>query len=69
MFSACTLIWDVSNDTIAGGDYTGVLNLAILTMALSVVPLSMVWVLPDRLDMYINLFFSIVLIYYMSLCI
>ena len=62
MFSACTLIWDVSNDTIAGGDYTGVLNLAILTMALSVVPLSMVWVLPDRLDMYINLFLDIVLV-------
>ena len=45
---ACTLIWDVSNDTIAGGDYTGVLNLAILTMVLSLVPLAMVWVLPDR---------------------
>ena len=53
MFSACTLIWDVSNDTIAEGDYTGVLNLAILTMALSVVPLSMVWVLPDRLDIFL----------------
>lgn len=46
--TAFTLIWDVSNDTIAGGDYTGVLNLAILTMVLSVVPLVMVWVLPDR---------------------
>lgn len=45
--SACTLIWDVSNDTISGGDYTGVLNLAVLTTCLSVVPLCMVWVIPD----------------------
>ena len=37
--SSFTLIWDVSNQTIAGGDYTGVLNLAILTTCLSVVPL------------------------------
>ena len=29
--SAMTLIWDVDNETIRGGDYSGVLNLAILT--------------------------------------
>jgi hypothetical protein len=45
--SACTLIWDVGNTTISGGDFTGVLNLAILTTCLSVFPLCMVWVLPD----------------------
>ena len=42
-----TLIWDVSNVTISQGDYSGVLNLAILTTCLSVFPLCMVWVLPD----------------------
>ena len=37
--SSFTLIWDVSNATISQGDYSGVLNLAILTTCLSVVPL------------------------------
>ena len=37
--SSFTLIWDVSNETISQGDYSGVLNLALLTTCLSVVPL------------------------------
>lgn len=45
--SCLTLIWDVSNETIRGGDYTGVLYLAILTSVLQVVPLGIVWLLPD----------------------
>jgi MFS family permease len=45
--SAFTLIWDVSNETISNGNYTGVLNLAILTSVLQLFPLCMVWLLPD----------------------
>ena len=45
--SGMTLIWDVSNETIQGGDYTGVLYLAILTSLLQLVPLALVWMLPD----------------------
>ena len=42
-----TLIWDVDNETIKRGDFTGVLNLAILTSVLQIVPLALVWMLPD----------------------
>jgi hypothetical protein len=45
--STFTYIWDVSNDTISAGDYTGVLYLTILTSCLQVVPLALIWVLPD----------------------
>lgn len=40
-------IWDVSNDALSSGDYSGLLNLAILTSCLQVLPLSLVWMLPD----------------------
>jgi len=46
--SAMTLIWDVSNDTIESGDYSGVLKLTILTSCLQVFPLVLVWILPDN---------------------
>lgn len=45
--SALTDVWDVSNDTLAGGDFSGVLKLAILTSILQLSPLAFVWILPD----------------------
>jgi MFS family permease len=45
--SVLTLVWDVSNNTIGKGDYSGVLKLAILTSSLQLFPLCLVWLLPD----------------------
>lgn len=45
--SAMTLIWDVSNETLESGDYSGLLKLTILTSCLQVAPLALVWLLPD----------------------
>ena len=45
--TAMTLIWDVDNDTISAGDYSGMLKLTILTSCLQVAPLLLVWILPD----------------------
>jgi len=45
--SAMTLIWPVDNDTLASGDYSGMLKLTILTSCLQVFPLCLVWILPD----------------------
>ena len=45
--SAMTLIWDVDNDTLESGDYSGMLKLTILTSCLQVTPLLWVWILPD----------------------
>jgi len=45
--TAMTLIWPVDNDTIASGDYSGMLKLTILTSCLQVAPLLLVWILPD----------------------
>ena len=45
--SLFTLIWDVSNNTIEKGDYSGVLYIAILTSLLQLFPLCFVWLLPD----------------------
>jgi hypothetical protein len=45
--TAMTLIWDVSNDALESGDYSGLLKLTILTSCLQVFPLVFVWILPD----------------------
>lgn len=45
--SAMTLIWAVDNDTLASGDYSGMLKLTILTSCLQAAPLLLVWILPD----------------------
>ena len=45
--TAMALIWPVDNDTIASGDYSGMLKLTILTSCLQVAPLLLVWILPD----------------------
>lgn len=42
-----TSIWDVSNDTISAGDYSGVLKLTILTSFIQLLPIFLVWILPD----------------------
>ena len=45
--TAMTLIWDVSNEALESGDYSGLLKLTILTSCLQVFPLVFVWILPD----------------------
>ncbi len=45
--TALTYIWDVSNDTIEGGDYSGILKLTILCGCLKMVPLAFLRFQPD----------------------
>ena len=53
--SAMTTIWDVSNETLASGDYSGMLNLTLLTSFLQILPLSLVFLLPDSKEEQIKL--------------
>jgi hypothetical protein len=45
--TALTYIWDVDNDTIEDGDYSGVLKLTILCGLLKLVPLAFLKFQPD----------------------
>lgn len=45
--SAMTGIWDVSNETLAAGDFSGILKLTILTSLLQLSPLALVGFFPD----------------------
>lgn len=45
--SALTYIFDVSNHSLRQGDFSGILYLTLLTSFLQVVPLALVWILPD----------------------
>lgn len=45
--SALTDIWDVSNETLAAGDFSGVLKLTILTSLLQLSPIMFIGILPD----------------------
>jgi hypothetical protein len=42
-----TGIWDVSNDTLAAGDYSGILKLTLLCSLLQLSPLLLINILPD----------------------
>ena len=53
--SFMTTMWDVSNDTLANGDYNGMLKLTLLTSFLQIVPLSLVFLLPDSKEEQIKL--------------
>lgn len=53
--SAMTMIWDVSNDTLASGNFDGLLKLTILTSFLQIVPLCLVFLLPDSKDELVKL--------------
>lgn len=53
--SAMTTIWDVSNDALAAGDYSGMLKLTLLTSFLQIVPLSLVFLLPDSKEEQLKL--------------
>ena len=45
--SGLTTLFDVSNDSLEAGDFTGVLKLTILTSFLQLLPLTLLWILPD----------------------
>lgn len=45
--SSLTSLWDVSNDTLAAGDFTGITKLTILTSFLQLSPIILVYLLPD----------------------
>lgn len=45
--SALTDVWDVSNDTLEAGDFSGVLKLTILTSVLQILPIMFIRILPD----------------------
>eukprot|EP01038_Epipyxis_sp_PR26KG_P011220 gene11220-15055_t len=45
--TALSNIWDVSNDTLKAGDFSGVLKLTILTSCLQLSPMLLVFILPD----------------------
>lgn len=46
--SLITGIWDVSNETLAAGDYTGIIKLNVLTSCLQMMPLCLICLLPDN---------------------
>lgn len=48
--SALTLIWDVGNTALADGDFSGILQLTILTSCLQVAPIIFVFMLPNSKD-------------------
>jgi hypothetical protein len=45
----------VSNDALAAGDYSGMLKLTLLTSFLQIVPLSLVFLLPDSKEEQVKL--------------
>ena len=45
--SALTSVWDVSNDTLEAGDFSGVLKLTLLTTLLQILPVFLIGILPD----------------------
>ena len=45
--SALTDVWDVSNDTMEAGDFSGVLKLTLLTTFLQILPIIFIRILPD----------------------
>ena len=50
-----TNIWDVSNDTLSAGNFDGMINLTILTSCLQVLPIALVYLLPDTKEEQIAL--------------
>ena len=47
-FGTCmTLVWDVSNDTMAAGEFSGILRLTVFTSLIQLVPILWVYLLPD----------------------
>ncbi len=45
--TALTYVWDVDNDTIKSGDYSGILKLTILCGLLKMIPLAFLHYQPD----------------------
>ena len=50
-----TNIWDVSNDTLTAGKFNGMINLTVLTSCLQVLPIGLVYLLPDTKEEQIAL--------------
>lgn len=53
-----TIYFDVSNSTLEAGDFTGVLYLTIITSCLQLLPLTLLWILPDSRVSYYSLILS-----------
>ena len=53
-----TGIWDVSNDAIKAGNYSGMWKLTVLTSVLQVLPLALIWLILGRCGAHLYLHFA-----------